>query len=220
MWPSNHRYPARVITVYRTIARTGVGEIEVSRSRFRAEVRRAASEQEARAVIAELRGTHPGARHHCTAMILGPGGSLERSNDDGEPSGTAGTPILDTLRGAGLSDVVVVVTRWFGGTLLGTGGLVRAYGDATAAGLAAAGTLERRLLEEFVVQVEHGVAGRIEHDLRSRGMVVLGAEYAECALLRLAVPPEDRDRLRETIAALTGGTAAVSRAGERWVDGG
>ena len=108
----------------------------VLRSRFLAHVARAETEAAARAVIAEARAAHHDARHHCSAFVLGADAMLRRSNDDGEPSGTAGRPMLDVLGGRGLSDVVVVVTRWFGGTLLGTGGLTRAYGDATAAALA------------------------------------------------------------------------------------
>ena len=128
---------------YRTLAATGVAEIEVSRSRFLAEASRVETEEDARAAIVRVRRAHPDARHHCTAFVLGPRREIERSNDDGEPSGTAGAPILDTLRGADLTDAVVVVTRWFGGTLLGTGGLARAYGDAARAALEAAGIRRR-----------------------------------------------------------------------------
>ncbi|HEX7739775.1 MAG TPA: YigZ family protein [Marmoricola sp.] len=207
-----------MITSYRTIARTGVGEVEVSRSRFRAEARRVADEDEARTVIAALRKAYPDARHHCTAMVIGSDGALERSSDDGEPPGTAGTPILDVVRGSGLSDVVMVVTRWFGGTLLGTGGLVRAYGDAAAAAVADAGVVERSLLEEYAVAVDHADAGRIENDLRARGVSVLDVEYAEHALMHLAVPPDQREDLASAIAAATAGKGALTLAGRRWVD--
>ena len=86
-----------------------------------------------------MRAQHWDARHHCSAFVLGPRSELQRSSDDGEPAGTAGAPMLEVLRGAGVSDVAAVVTRWFGGTLLGAGGLVRAYGDAVRAALAEAG---------------------------------------------------------------------------------
>src|SRR5690242_12155922 len=108
---------------YRTIAHRCVGELEVSRSRFLADVRRVESEEAARAVIAEVRTEYRDARHHCSALVLGSDHRIQRSNDDGEPSGTAGAPMLAALRAAELSDVVAVVTRWFGGTLLGAGGL-------------------------------------------------------------------------------------------------
>ena len=133
------------VAPYLVPAREATAEIEVKRSRFRSRVVRVETEEAARAVIAEERRVYGTAGHHCSAFVLGPTAATVRSNDDGEPSGTAGPPILDALRGEDLSDVVAVVTRWFGGTLLGTGGLVQAYGDATRAALVPAGTCVRRL---------------------------------------------------------------------------
>ena len=125
-----------------TLARTAQPEtdLEVKRSHFLGRAARTRTQEEARAFIASVRAAHPAARHHCSAFIVTiPGGRpIERSNDDGEPSGTAGQPILEVLRGTGLVDATVVVTRYFGGTLLGTGGLVRAYGEAAARALKAA----------------------------------------------------------------------------------
>ena len=154
-------------------------------------------------------------RFLCT---LGPPPSpVERSSDDGEPAGTAGAPMLDVLRGHELSDVVAVVTRWFGGTLLGAGGLVRAYGDAVRAGLEVTGTLRRSQLREHVLDLDHADAGRVESELRSRGIAVLDTSYAARVTLRLGAPPEDEDRLRALVAELTGG-GETTVSGERWVD--
>src|SRR5680860_1503467 len=127
---------------YFSIARNASAEIEVKRSRFICHVERVANEDEARAVIERIRKQHWDARHNCSAFVLGPGGDVQRSNDDGEPSGTAGAPMLEVLRGRGVSDVVAVVTRYFGGVLLGAGGLVRAYSDSVRAALDEAGVLE------------------------------------------------------------------------------
>lgn len=161
---------------YRTIDRDlgGVAEAEivVQRSRFLAQACRVESESAARAFIAEIRARHHDARHHCTAFVLGADGALRRSNDDGEPSGTAGRPILDAIVGRDLSDVVVVVTRWFGGTLLGTGGLTRAYADATVAVLAEAGVRERELWHQVHTKADHAEAGELEHRLRQLGTMV------------------------------------------------
>ena len=132
------------VTRYRTVARSAVAETEVKRSRFLCRVERVESEEAARAVVDRARKEHWDARHHCSAFVLGPDGAVQRSSDDGEPSGTAGAPMLEVLRGREVSDVVAVVTRWFGGTLLGAGGLVRAYGDAVRAGLDAAGVRRTR----------------------------------------------------------------------------
>ena len=203
---------------YLTIARDAEAEIEVKRSRFRATLARVESEDDARAVVARLRREHWDARHHCTAYVLGPAGALERSNDDGEPAGTAGAPMLEVLRGQGVSDVVAVVTRWFGGTLLGAGGLVRAYGDAVRAGLDAAGTRRRDLLREHLLDLDHVDAGRVEGELRHRGVAVLDSSYGSAVTLRLAVPPDREEWLAGLVAELTGGAGTTRPAGERWVD--
>ena len=114
---------------YLVPAGPGTAEVVVKRSRFLCSVARVASEAEARAVVDRARKKHWDAGHHCSAFVIGPASELQRSSDDGEPSGTAGAPMLEVLRGREVSDVVAVVTRWFGGVLLGAGGLVRAYGD-------------------------------------------------------------------------------------------
>lgn len=203
---------------YLTIARDGEAEIEVKRSRFLCTLARVEDEAAARAVVERLRKQHWDARHHCSAFVLGPDGVVERSSDDGEPAGTAGAPMLEVLRGREVSDVVAVVTRWFGGTLLGAGGLVRAYGDAVRAGLEATGTLRRDLLRELTLEVGHADAGRVESELRARGVAVLDTAYAGHVTLRLGVPTAEVDRLHALVAELTGGTAAAVPAGERWVD--
>jgi uncharacterized YigZ family protein len=202
-----------------TVARAASAEIEVKRSRFLGQVAPVATEDEARAVVDAARKEHWDARHHCSAFVLGPAGAVQRSSDDGEPSGTAGAPMLDVLRGRGLSDVVVVVTRWFGGTLLGAGGLVRAYSDATRAAVDAAGTRRRVLLSRFDLVADHAHAARWEADLRARGVTVLGVEHAAQVTIRLAVPAEEEAAFEAHLAALTSGTATARPAGETWADG-
>ena len=202
-----------------TIARDAEVEIEVKRSRFRCTLLRVASEEQARTEIDRVRRTYPDARHHCVAMRVGPPPwPVERSNDDGEPSGTAGAPMLEVLRGAELSDVVAVVTRWFGGTLLGTGGLARAYGDAVRSALEEAGTLRRVLVHEVVTELDHDTAARVETDLRAQGIAVLDVTYGARVTLRLGAAPDEVDRLAATLAGLTAGAATLTPAGERWVD--
>lgn len=204
---------------YLTIERDGVAELEVKRSRFRCTVERVTSEDDARALVDRLRKQHWDARHHCSAFRIGPPPQpVERSNDDGEPAGTAGAPMLEVLRGAGVSDTVAVVTRWFGGTLLGAGGLVRAYSDAVRAALDTVGTLRRDLLREYAVGVEYDTAGRLETDLRNAGVAVLGTEYGTAVRLNIAASPDDEARLTALVAELTGGTAMIEPGDDRWVD--
>ena len=205
-------------TSYRTVARTASAEIEVKRSRFLGHVERVSTEDQARAVVERIRKQAWDARHHCSAYVLGPAGEVQRSNDDGEPSGTAGAPMLEVLRGREVSDVVAVVTRWFGGVLLGAGGLVRAYSDAVRAALDEAGLLERRLAAKFDVPAGHADAARLENDLRGRGVTVLGADYAARALLHVAVPAAEADTFPALVAALTSGASEPVAVGEAWVD--
>lgn len=206
------------MTTYLTVARDATAEVEDRGSRFLCTLRRVADEDAARDLVATLRREHWDARHHCSAFVIGPDGALQRSSDDGEPAGTAGAPMLEVLRGAGVSDVAVVVSRWFGGTLLGAGGLVRAYGDAVRAALAEAGTLRRALLTELALDLDHADAGRVEGELRSRGVRVLDVAYDARVRLLLAAAPGEVDRLGEVVAAATAGQGLLERVGERWVD--
>ena len=181
-------------------------EIVVQRSRFIATLAPAAERAAADAVIAEVRREMFDARHHCTGMIFGLHGERERSNDDGEPAGTAGAPILAVLRGSGLSDVVTVVTRYFGGALLGTGGLARAYSGATAAAVEAATRLARRRLAVIDVTTALQNAGRLEHRLRTwaetaSAEVAEGRYTGEGATFEVAAPPAANQELRALLAA-------------------
>ena len=160
------------LMAYLTIAGHANAEIVVSRSRFLCTLERVEDEFGARSVIEQERREHWNARHHCSAFVIGPTRSLERSQDDGEPPGTGGAPILEVLRGRELSDVVAVVTRWFGGTLLGTGGLSRAYADAARAALdvatlsLAVPTIAVPIAEEIVAELTEGTAQLVHRGRR------------------------------------------------------
>lgn len=203
---------------YRTISGHASAEIVVQRSRFLCDVVRVEDELSARGVIEQARREHWDARHHCSAFVLGPDRSIERSNDDGEPPGTGGNPMLEVLRGRGLSDVVAVVTRWFGGTMLGTGGLSRAYAEAVRAALEEATVVQRVEQELCEVTVDLAAAGRLEHELRSRGTKMLATEYTDMATLSIAVPLIAVPVAEEIVAELTEGTAQLVHVGRRWVD--
>ncbi|MGO4599232.1 IMPACT family protein [Terrabacter sp. 2RAF25] len=204
---------------YLTLASPARAEVEVRRSRFVCDVAAATSEEDARSFIDEVRAGSRDARHHCTAYVLGPDGATMRSNDDGEPSGTAGAPMLDVLRGHQLTDVVGVVSRWFGGTLLGTGGLIRAYADAVAAALASAALVAMELREGLVVEVSATDGPRVENALRGRdGCDVTAAEWTVDGLvLHLAVVPGAQDAVSGLVASLTAGDARIGPGPSRWV---
>lgn len=191
-------------------------EIEIRRSRFLTLLRRAESEDDARSLVAEARDLYPDARHHCSAWIVAVPGAqpLQHSSDDGEPSGTAGRPMLDVLAGSGLTDVAAVVVRYFGGVLLGTGGLVRAYSDAVTQAIAQTTLVRPEELAVRAVRLPHATAARVESELRRANVdaEVLGVDYdAEGATIRVATGAPDA--LAAHLAATTGGEASP------WDDG-
>lgn len=215
-------------TSYTTLAaREGRGvdvELEIKRSRFLTRLRRVTDEEAARAVIDNRRRAHFDARHHCSAFILGPDSRTARSSDDGEPAGTAGVPMLNVLQHHGLSDVVAVVTRYFGGIKLGAGGLVRAYSDAVAQAVATVGTREVVLTRLFRVDVPMSQAGAVEAQLRTlvlpggTSVVVDGVDWAAEAHITVAVPDAASAELSAGLSSLSAGSLEATPAGMRWTD--
>lgn len=193
-------------------------ETEVKHSRFIATLRRVGDASSAQSFVDEQRRLFPDARHHCWAYIVGDSASAraERSSDDGEPGGTAGIPMLQVLRARELVDVVAVVTRYFGGIKLGAGGLVRAYSGAVSSAVDAARLVGRERRELLTLTVDHAEAGRIEAELRGRGVLVLGTAYGASAVLTIAA--RDTADLRATVGAVTAGTGTLEPAGAMWVD--
>jgi len=199
---------------YRVIARDGVHEIEIKRSRFRCTVARVGDVDAAATVIARTRKAGPGARHHCTALRIGDPGTGEltaRSSDDGEPSGTAGVPMLEVLARRGITDVVAIVSRWFGGIKLGAGGLVRAYSGALSETLDLVGQLRRVRHRQLLVAVPHESAGRLEHDLRGAPFRLCGIDYGPDVTFTVAVT--DRDVFEVWLAERSGGAVEAVDAG-------
>lgn len=207
---------------YFTLESEASAQIEVKRSRFVAYLAPVGDEAAARAVIAGRQRLLRDARHHCTAFVLGPNAAVRRSNDDGEPSGTAGAPMLEVLAGAcgghGVTDVVAVVTRWFGGVLLGTGGLARAYADAVRGALDQACLKRFTMHQVYAVTADHAGAAKLDNVVRLLGAAVIGADYAASGVtLTVAVSPEDGLRLTAACQEATAGMATVVAIGEQWV---
>src|SRR5690554_5459159 len=157
-----------MISSHRMVAQDGTHEIEIKKSRFICHLFRVTTEDEARAHIETVRKEHWNANHNCTAWIIGEKQANQRSSDDGEPSGTAGMPMLEVLRRRELTDTLAIVTRYFGGVMLGAGGLIRAYGGAVTDALDAIGVVERVPLAVVQAVADYETAGRIENAIRAK----------------------------------------------------
>ena len=191
----------------RTIYAPARSEIEIKRSRFIASLTRTDSEEVAREFIAQIRREFPDARHHCTAFLIhqDTGPDTARSSDDGEPAGTAGGPMLNVLTESGLTNLTCVVTRYFGGTKLGTGGLVRAYSGAVQAVLEDAQTVRIVTQPSYQLQLPISEAGKIEAKLTQNGYQILDRDFAQDATLRFAAPLETtQSQIESYLSSISG----------------
>ena len=190
---------------YRVLLEGGQGEYVEKKSRFIATVRKCESEEEAVAFIEEMKKKYWDARHNCSAFCIGARGELTRCSDDGEPSGTAGRPMLEVLTGEGIRNVAVVVTRYFGGVLLGTGGLVRAYTRAVQEGLKNSVIGRMQAGYEVELETNYNDIGKIQYLLGNEGMEPISIDYADRVTLRLYIPRERVDALQAKMVDATGG---------------
>ncbi|MBM9622875.1 YigZ family protein [Streptomyces zhihengii] len=203
---------------YRTVAREGVHETEINRSRFLCSLAPAATEEEAQAFVARVRAQHPAATHNCFAYVVGADASVQRASDDGEPGGTAGVPMLQMLLRREVRYTAAVVTRYYGGVKLGAGGLIRAYGGVVGEALDTLGTVVRTRFRIVRVTVDHQRAGKVENDLRATGRDVRGVTYAGRVTIEVGLPDAEVDALRAHLADVTAGTAVVELGGEAYGD--
>ena len=193
---------------YKTVYRGGEGEIVEKKSRFIATVRPVHSEEEVLAFIEEVKKKYWDARHNCFAYVIGERRECVRCSDDGEPSGTAGKPMLDVLTGEGLHDTAVVVTRYFGGTLLGTGGLVRAYQGAVKEGLQASTVITKRLGYRYEIGTDYTGLGKIQYILGENGIQILDTQYTDQVVLEVLLSDE---QLAPVQAEITEGTSGQAK---------
>lgn len=195
--------------LYRTVAKPARIELIERKSRFIADCRPLADEAQAQAFIRGIRNEFPDATHHVYAWILGGDQQLQRFSDDGEPQGTAGLPVLDVLRKPGIEQAGIVVTRYFGGTLLGTGGLVHAYGQAAAKALEAARPMTLQRCERVLLTLDYKDLDRVRHQLDLRGFILEEARFGVDAELPVAMPRARRDELIALCNDLTAGSALI-----------
>ncbi|HHW36300.1 MAG TPA: YigZ family protein [Bacillales bacterium] len=195
---------------YYTVKNAGEHEIVIEKSKFVAQITRATTEGEAQTFIQEIKKKHWDATHNCSAYLIGEHNQIQKANDDGEPSGTAGVPMLEVLKKRDLKDTVVVVTRYFGGIKLGAGGLIRAYGKAVSEGLNAIGIVERQLMRVMHTKVDYTWLGKIENELRSHPSFILKEiHYLDMVEFETYVAAEMKESFVDWMTELTNGQAEI-----------
>ncbi|HKL98887.1 MAG TPA: YigZ family protein [Mobilitalea sp.] len=198
-----------IAEAYKTIYEGGIGEVIMKKSRFIATVSPIETEDAALAFIAALKKKYWDASHNCYAYIIGTNNPLMRYSDDGEPSMTAGKPMLDVLGSHELFNLVVVVTRYFGGTLLGTGGLVKAYQSATIEGLENSKIIKKELGLRMQLTTDYNLIGKLQYYVSQESFPLLSSDYSDIVTLDILVPPSRVAEFMERIAELTNGSALL-----------
>lgn len=195
---------------YRTVRQQANAEIVIKKSRFIGYAKPVESEEEAVAFINEIKQLHKQATHNCSAYMVGERDQFQKASDDGEPSGTAGKPILEVIKHKGLKNIAVVVTRYFGGIMLGAGGLVRAYTDGAVAGIEAAEEIVNVLHKEIFVDVDYTWYGKLENVLHGKGTRVGGTDFTDRVIVRCLPEAPEADAFTAWITDLTQGQAYIT----------
>ena len=194
---------------YKTVKHTGTGEIVEKRSRFIANVKPVSSEEEALSFLNELKQKYWDARHNVYAYIIKEN-NIMRYSDDGEPSGTAGMPVLDMLKKEELTDVIVVVTRYFGGILLGTGGLVHAYSKSAKEGILAAEIKNMLLCQKLIIKCDYNLVGKIQYEIQGKNDIIIGeSEYGEDVKLSVYIPCDNVENFINNMIDKTNGNIEI-----------
>ena len=199
-----------MLSCYLTVKKTGEHEITIQKSRFIAHITRAETETEAMEFIQAIKKQHWGATHNCSAYLIGEHDQIQKANDDGEPSGTAGVPILEVLKKRKLKDTAVVVTRYFGGIKLGAGGLIRAYGKATSEGLDAVGIVERKLSQIVHAKFDYTWLGKIEKELRAANYTIKEIHYLDTVEVETYVDESQVQVFKDRMIELTNGQCTLN----------
>ncbi|MCQ2491565.1 MAG: YigZ family protein [Lachnospiraceae bacterium] len=194
---------------YSTVFSGADGEIVEKKSRFIAHIELAESEEEALAFVEKMKKKYWDARHNCYAFRIGTEHTLERCSDDGEPSGTAGKPMLEVLTGRNLYNVVAVVTRYFGGTLLGTGGLVRAYTKSMQEGLEASTLVEKKLASMVDISCDYSLFGKIQYLAATEGFSLCEIQYTDSVSATLLIPVDDTDYVKKKLIEISNGSIVM-----------
>ncbi len=202
---------------YKTIRQRGYAEYEDRKSRFIANVFPVETEEKALEYLNAVKKKYSDARHNVYAYVVREN-NIQRYSDDGEPSGTAGMPVLDAIRKRGLTDMIVVVTRYFGGTLLGTGGLVHAYGKSASEGIENACPVTRLLCDVYSVKADYTLSGKIEYSLQGSEYIIENTEYTDAVTFTVCVPSGEGEKFVKEMTEISLGSAKVECVGEKFVD--
>ncbi|ASB87165.1 YigZ family protein [Bacillus sonorensis] len=190
---------------YLTVSGNGTHEIVIEKSRFICHLSRVSSEEEAQDFIHTIKKQHWNATHNCSAYVIGENDQIQKANDDGEPSGTAGVPMLEVLKKRNLKDTCAVVTRYFGGIKLGAGGLIRAYGKSVSEGLNHVGVVERKLMRVMHTKVDYTWIGKLENELRESPYQIKDVHYTDEVEFETYVKESDKQIFTEWMTELTNG---------------
>ena len=190
---------------YKTVKGKGEHEIVIEKSRFIAHIARTETEEEAQEFISSIKQLHKGATHNCSAYLIGEHDQIQKALDDGEPSGTAGVPILEVIRKKGLKDTAVVVTRYFGGIKLGAGGLIRAYSRSASEGISAAGTVKRTLTKVISTEIDYTWLGKAENELRASEWKIKDIDYLDHVSIQIYVSLDRTEEFKAWMTELTNG---------------
>lgn len=207
-----------MLSTYYTVKPEGNDQIIIQKSRFIGYVCRVKTEEEAQAFIQEIKKKHYDATHNCSAYIIGEHDEIQKANDDGEPSGTAGVPILEVLKKQGLKDTAVVVTRYFGGIKLGAGGLIRAYGSTTSQAIKTTGIVKRQLMKGFSITVDYGLLGKLENVLRNSEHILETIHYLENVEFIVFVEDGQETKFTEWIVDLTNDQAKIVELDPKYIE--
>lgn len=201
---------SKMLKEYRTVSKEASAEIEEKKSRFIATVRPVASEVEAQEFLAALKSRYWNASHNVYAWYICCDSTIQKFSDDGEPSGTAGLPVLEAIKKLHVQDLAVVVTRYFGGTLLGAAGLVRAYGHSASLGIEAAGITKMQLCVKVTIIIEYTLLGRVQSLIASKGITAVDVVYGQDVEMTLRIPVDELDTFQASVIEMTNARAIVT----------
>lgn len=198
---------------YYSLKKSAENEIIIQKSRFIAYAKRVYSETEAQDFLSEIKKKHYNASHNCSAWLAGDHNEFQKANDDGEPGGTAGIPILEVIKKRNLKNVALVVTRYFGGIKLGAGGLIRAYSQAASQVIDEAGIVEIKTVRQYKAEIDYSLLGLIENEIRKKDFILNDTIYAENVILKILIDPEAEEEFTAWIINLTNGKANIEKEG-------